>query len=152
MQQHPGARGLRRRIEPIADDGVAEGEQVNPQLVRASGQRMELEERGVVSVSAAHDIAGRGGLTRRIDHRANLTGEPHQRERDESLIVNRMSDDPREVDLLHGPLLELTVQPPLRTTVESNGQDTRGVHVEAVGDPSVGEALQDAGVGAVLSV
>jgi hypothetical protein len=59
VQVHAGEAGggLGRSVQRIAEDGVAEGEQVYAQLMRASGDRLELQAAAGVGVVSLGDRA-----------------------------------------------------------------------------------------------
>ena len=147
-----GALGHRLgRVEPVAEDGVAERAEVEAQLVGAPGGGAKLEERAVLE-AAEHRPAGVGHLAAlRVDAvAARGVGVGTEGEVDLAGVVGGEAGDEGMVDLLDLPLAELALELPLGGATQREEQEARGVEVEAVHVESAGVERADAAERTVL--
>src|SRR2546425_901689 len=147
----PGPRrGFPAAVEPIADDRVADEAQVDTDLVRAAGFRMDLQEGDRPEAGA--DAVERAGGPPIVAHghlHASLRVAPDGT-LDEPAWPLRPAPHERLVRLLDRARLELVGERPVRGVGLGDHQDTRGLFVEPVDDSRSFDAADAGEIGAVV--
>ena len=144
MQQQP--RGVRqrlgRRIQRIADDGVADCGQVHPQLVRAAGHRRQFQPRAAAGQAPGDVPVGDGGLAVLQIHLLARAIRPvgGQRQADGAVIVDQLTPDDGGVALVDLARLEGHRQRPLGFGAAGEQHQAGGGLVQPVHHLGVGMA------------
>ena len=146
MQQQAG-RGAPRggvRIQWIAQDGMSQGLQMDPELVAAPGHRSQQQPAAVRGgVVSQQRPAGEGRPAPRPVHHLARPVRPVRRQRqvDHAPGSRRPAAHHRQVVLLHPAPLERPTQARLRLGVQGEDQQPGGVHVQAMHHPRPGMTL-----------
>jgi hypothetical protein len=138
----------RRRIavERVAEDRMAEGGEVDPELVAPPGEGAELDP-GRAALAGEHPPVGDRGLAALVaDHLPGAVRPvADQRQLDPPLLPGEGAGDAGDVGLGDLPALELPAEVALGETGARHQDDPRGVAVEAMDEERPGEG--DAGPG-----
>jgi hypothetical protein len=150
-------RAVGRRVQRVADDGVADRHQVHPQLVGAPGDGLQLEpgdRRFALAAAGEHPPAGEGAAAGRQVHPlarvvARVGGEGQG---DLAAVGGQVAVHQRAVLLADDALLEGQVEPPQHLGAAGEQHQPGGGHVEPMHQAGVGVERLDAALEAVLAV
>src|SRR5207247_1928769 len=148
------APGLRRKspaaVKPITNDRVADETQVDTNLVRAAGLRVDLQEGDRSEGGADAERRAGGPAVGAHDHLDTRLRVAPDRTLDEAARPPRPSPDERLVDLLDRARLELVGECSVRGVGLGDDQGTRGLLVESVDDSWSFDSADAGEIGAVV--
>ena len=130
---------LRRRVERVAENGMTEMSQMNPQLMRAPSQRNERNARSIRPSLDDAPIRRRRAPLLEIDFMPRrMIKVFHQRRSHSPLLCRHLPRHQCQILLRHFAPLELPAELPMRFAIAGEDNQAAGIAVEAMDMPRFG--------------